>query len=55
MTDQCLGDGGVDVGHGFRHAFAEIAALVAVAQLPGFVFAGAGAARYGSATKRATR
>ena len=30
-----------------HHALAEVAVLVAVAQLPGFVFAGAGAARHG--------
>ena len=39
------GDGFVDVGHGFLHAFAEVTGGFAVAQFPSFMFAGAGAAR----------
>ena len=39
------GDRFVHIGHGFLHAFAEVAGGFAVAQFPGFMFAGAGAAR----------
>ena len=38
-----LGDFSIHVGDGFQHALAEILALVAVAQLQGFVFAGGSA------------
>ena len=41
---------GVDVVDGVEHAFAEELALVAVAELAGFVDAGGGATRHGGAT-----
>ena len=42
----------VDVGDGLRHALAEVVRLVAVAQLPRFVHAGAGAAGHGGGADR---
>jgi hypothetical protein len=44
-----LGDFGVDVLHGLEHALAQVAALVAVAQLDGLAAAGGGARRHGGA------
>src|SRR5690606_39473237 len=42
---QGLGDGAVDVGHRVLHALAQVAGLVAVAQLHRFLGAGGGAGR----------
>ena len=52
-ADELVGDRFVDVVDGLRDAFAEEQLLVAVAQLPGFVDAGAGAAGDGGAAERA--
>ena len=43
----------VHVGHRLGHALAEVAILHAVAQFPGFVLAGARAARHDRAADRA--
>ena len=50
-ADEGFSDGAVDVGNSFGNALAHIAALVAVAELESFVFAGRGARRNGSATE----
>ena len=42
-------DGFVHVGHGFLHAFAQVAGGFAVAQFPSLMLAGAGAAWYDGA------
>ena len=49
--DQCCRDSRVDVRHRFQDAFAEITALVAIAQLQCFVFASTGATGYRRAPK----
>ncbi len=46
---QALGDLGVHVLHGGEHALAQVAALVAVAELAGLVDAGGGAGGHGGA------
>ena len=51
-ADQLVGDLFVDVGDGLLHALAQVVRLVAVAQLPGFVHAGAGAAGHGGRADR---
>ncbi len=45
-AEQRIGDHFVDVSDGFQNAFAEITALVAIAQFQRFALAGGGAARY---------
>ena len=50
LPDQFAGNGRVDVGHSLLNALAAEARLVAVAQFPGFMFAGAGAAGDGGTT-----
>ena len=52
-ADDGLGQRGVDVGDGLDHALAEVARLVAVAQLDGLVGAGAGARGDGGAAEGA--
>ena len=52
-ADQFGGDPFVDVRHGLRNSAAEILLLVAVAQFPCFVHAGAGAAGNGGPAERA--
>src|SRR5690606_29861278 len=52
-TLQRLRDGLVDVGHGIEHALAEIAGLVAVAQLDRLLGARGGARRHHRAAKAA--
>ena len=53
-ADQLVGDASsLTLATALRHALAQIDALVAVAQLPGFVDAGAGAAGHGGAAERA--
>ncbi len=49
---QLGGDHFVDVVDGLQHAFADVAALVAIAQLQRFVLAGGGAAGHGGAAAR---
>ena len=53
MPHQLVGDLFVDVGDRLLHAFAEVKRFVAVAQLPGLVHAGAGAAGHGGRADRA--
>ena len=53
QADQIRCDGFVHVGDGLGHALAAVAVLVAVAQFPRFVFAGAGAAGHRGAADRA--
>ena len=45
---ESFGNGTVDVGHGFLHALAHVAGLVAVAQFESLVHAGGCAGGYGS-------
>ena len=45
--DNGFGDSLIDVGHRLEDALAVIAGLIAVAELHGFVFAGAGAGGHG--------
>ena len=53
MPIELLGDGLVDVADGLANALAKKAVLHAVAQLPGFVLAGARAARHDRVAARA--
>ncbi len=53
QADQCLGQIFVDVLDGLADAFAEKLLRIAVAQLPGFVYARAGAAGYGRSAEGA--
>ena len=48
-ADQALSQLGVHVGHGLLHALAQVAVLVAVAQLAGLVHAGGSAGGHGGA------
>ncbi len=53
QADQFRSDLGVDVLDGLQNALAEINLLVVIAQLDGFMLAGAGAAGDGGAAQRA--
>ncbi len=46
------GNHGFDIGYGLQHALAEVMALVAVAQLHGFMLAGGSARRHDGAAER---
>ncbi len=52
-TAQRLGDFFIYTCDRIAHAFAAVTLFIAITQLPRFVFAGAGAARHGCASKRA--
>ena len=49
---QCRGDGAIDVGHRVLHALAQVAGLVAIAQLHRFLAAGGSAGWHRGAAER---
>jgi hypothetical protein len=53
VTDQDGGDSALDVAHGLEDALAQVALLVAVAELDGLVLAGGGAGGHGGAAEGA--